>query len=160
MEKFIGDGFMATFNNRGDQPDHAQRASCAALALQREVARLAERHPGWPAMRVGVNSGGVVVREVGGEGHVAYPFVGDTVNTGARLEGLAPVGGVLIGVETYRPTAGWSGGRGMGRTPYEGQARRGRRLPSAFVSLLAAMGHAAGLQLAATATNQRPSWST
>ena len=42
-----------------------------------------------------------MVREVGGDGHVAYPFVGDTVNTGARLEGLAPVGGVLIGVETY-----------------------------------------------------------
>ena len=101
LEKFIGDGLMATFINRGDQPDHAQRASCAALALQREVARLAERHPGWPAMRVGVDGGGVVVREVGGDGHVAYPFVGDTVNTGARLEGLAPVGGVLIGVETY-----------------------------------------------------------
>ena len=33
-------------------------------------------------MRVGVNSGGVIVREVGGDGHVAYPVVGDTVNTG------------------------------------------------------------------------------
>jgi class 3 adenylate cyclase len=52
-------------------------------------------------MRVGVNSGGVVVREIGGDGHVAYPSVGDTVNTGARLEQLAPVGGVLIGSETY-----------------------------------------------------------
>ena len=52
-------------------------------------------------MRVGVNSGGVMVREIGGDGHVAYPFVGDTVNTGARLERLAPVGGVLIGPETY-----------------------------------------------------------
>ena len=52
-------------------------------------------------MRVGVNSGGVMVREIGGDGHVAYPSVGDTVNTGARLESLAPVGGVLIGSETY-----------------------------------------------------------
>jgi class 3 adenylate cyclase len=48
-----------------------------------------------------VNSGAVVVREIGGDGHVAYPSVGDTVNTGARLERLAPVGGVLIGLETY-----------------------------------------------------------
>jgi class 3 adenylate cyclase len=52
-------------------------------------------------MRVGVNSGEAVVHEIGGEGHVAYPMVGDTVNTGARLEGLAPVGGVLIGSETF-----------------------------------------------------------
>ena len=41
------------------------------------------------------------MREVGGEGHVAYPIVGDMVNTGSRLESLAPVGGVLIGPETY-----------------------------------------------------------
>ena len=51
-------------------------------------------------MRVGVNSGGVLVREVGGDGHLAYPIVGDMVNTGARLESLAPVGGVMIGAET------------------------------------------------------------
>jgi len=101
VEKFIGDGIMAMFNNREDQPDHAHRASCAALELQRRVAHLAEQHPDWPRMRVGVNSGGVMVREIGGEGHVAYPSVGDTVNTGARLERLAPVGGVLIGLETY-----------------------------------------------------------
>ena len=42
-----------------------------------------------------------MVREIGGDGHVAYPSVGDTVNTGARLESLAPAGGVLIGPETY-----------------------------------------------------------
>ena len=101
IEKFIGDGIMAMFNNRGNQPDHAHRASRAALALQRRAARLAEQHPDWPRMRVGVNSGGVMVREIGVEGHVAYAAVGDTVNTGARLESLAPVGGVLIGPETY-----------------------------------------------------------
>jgi class 3 adenylate cyclase len=101
VEKFVGDAIMAVFNNIGDQPDHAQRASCAALALQRSVAHLTELHPDWPRMRVGVNSGGVIVREVGSHGHVAYPSVGDAVNTGARLERLAPAGGVLIGHETY-----------------------------------------------------------
>jgi class 3 adenylate cyclase len=101
LEKFIGDGMMAVFNSRGDQPDHAVRAAGAALELQRELAPIAEEHPDWPRLRVGVNSGEAVLREIGGEGHVAYPLVGDTINTGARLEGVAPVGGVLIGAETY-----------------------------------------------------------
>jgi class 3 adenylate cyclase len=101
VEKFIGDGVMAAFNNRGDQPDHALRAARAALALQDRLGVLADQHPGWPRMRVGVNSGEALVREVGGRGHVAYPAVGDAVNTGSRLESLAPPGGVLIGEETY-----------------------------------------------------------
>lgn len=102
IEKFMGDGMMATFNSRGDQPDHAVRAARAALALQAEIGRLAEQHPGWPRLRVGVNSGNAVLRELGGHGHVAYSLIGDTVNAGARLEGQAPVGAVLIGAETYR----------------------------------------------------------
>jgi len=101
LEKFIGDGIVATFNSRGDQPDHATRAASAALALQRAFARIRREHPEWPQMRIGVNSGEVVVREVGGQGHVAYPMLGDAVNTGSRLEGLAPPGGVLIGSATY-----------------------------------------------------------
>jgi adenylate cyclase len=101
VEKFIGDGIVVVFNGRGDQPDHALRAARAALALQDRFADLVAQHPDWPRMRVGVNSGEAVVREVGGEGHVAYPLVGDTVNTGSRLESLAPAGGVMIGPETY-----------------------------------------------------------
>jgi adenylate cyclase len=102
IEKFMGDGMMATFNSRGDQPDHAVRAARAALALQAEIGQLAGQHPGWPRLRVGVNSGNAVRRELGGHGHVAYSLIGDTINAGARLEGKAPVGGVLIGAETYR----------------------------------------------------------
>ena len=102
VEMFMGDGMMASFNSRGDQPDHAVRAAAAALSLQRELTRLAEEHPGWPRLRVGVNSGEAVVRELGGHGLVSYALIGDTVNTGARLQGQAPVGGVLIGAETYR----------------------------------------------------------
>ncbi|HET8953614.1 MAG TPA: adenylate/guanylate cyclase domain-containing protein [Solirubrobacteraceae bacterium] len=100
IEKFIGDGIVATFNSRGDQPDHAVRAARAALALQDALGALADANPGWPSLRVGVNSGEAVVRELGADGHVAYALVGDTVNTGSRLEGLAPAGGVLIGAAT------------------------------------------------------------
>jgi adenylate cyclase len=101
VEKFIGDGVVAVFNRGGDQPDHARRAACAALALQDAFGKFAEQHPDWPRMRVGVNSGEAVVREIGGAGHLSYPLVGDTINMGSRLEGLAPVGGVLIGAETF-----------------------------------------------------------
>ena len=101
LEKFIGDGIVATFNTRGDQPDHATRAAAAALALQAAFAQVRRDHSDWPPMRIGVNSGEAVMREVGGQGHVAYPLLGDAVNTGSRLEGLAPPGGVLIGSETY-----------------------------------------------------------
>ena len=102
VEKFMGDGMMATFNSRGDQPDHEMRAAGAALALQRELTAIAEANPGWPRLRVGVNSGVAVVREMGGHGFVDYVVVGDAVNTASRLENEAPEGGVLIGAETRR----------------------------------------------------------
>lgn len=102
IEHFTGDGMLATFNTRGRQPDHALRAASAALDLQRGMAALADGHPDWPGLRIGVNSGAAIVRELGGHGHVAYSVVGDSVNVGARLEAHAPVGGVLIGAETYR----------------------------------------------------------
>jgi adenylate cyclase len=102
LEKFIGDGIMVTFNSRGDTPDHAVRAAGAALALQRELTAVVEANPGWPRVRVGVNSGVAVVREMGGDGFVAYVVVGDTVNTASRLESHAPAGAVLIGAETQQ----------------------------------------------------------
>ena len=102
VEKFIGDAIMATFNTRGDQPDHASRAARAALELQRGMRLLEEDHPEWPKLRVGVNSGEALVRELGGPGHVVYAVVGDTINVGSRLQGQAPIGGVLVGAGTYR----------------------------------------------------------
>lgn len=100
VERFMGDGMMVTFNSRGDQTDHALRAAEAALALQRELTAVADANPGWPRLRIGVNSGLASVREMGGDGFVTYAVVGDTVNTASRLESLAPEGGVLIGAET------------------------------------------------------------
>jgi class 3 adenylate cyclase len=97
IEHFTGDGIMARFEG----PEHAVRAAHAALELQHEMARSLAAHPDWPRLRIGVNSGQATIRELGGEGHVAYSAVGDAVNVGARLESLAPVGGVLIGAETY-----------------------------------------------------------
>src|SRR5207244_9536098 len=89
------------FNKAGDQPDHAYRAAGAALALQRAAAEVAAEHPGWPVFRVGVNTGEAIVGLVGDRGHRIHAAFGDTVNLGARLEGQAPPGSVLIGAKTY-----------------------------------------------------------
>jgi class 3 adenylate cyclase len=106
VEKFMGDGIFATFNRRGDQPDHAARAVQAATALQDEVERIRGDRPWWPGLRIGINTGPVVVVEMGGEGYVAYPAVGDPVNVAARLQAEAPVGGVMIGCDTLRALPG------------------------------------------------------
>jgi adenylate cyclase len=98
IEHFSGDGIMAVFVTG----DHALRAARAALALSAAMSQLGSAHPSWPRLRVGVNSGDAIIRELGGHGHVTYSAVGDAVNVGARLEGHAPVGGVLVGAETYR----------------------------------------------------------
>jgi class 3 adenylate cyclase len=102
VEKFIGDAVVATFNSRGDQADHAIRAARAGLELQRQWSAMTRAHASWPHLRVGVNTGDALVRELGGRGRVEYAIVGDPINVGARLESEAPVGGVLIGSETYR----------------------------------------------------------
>jgi class 3 adenylate cyclase len=126
LEKFIGDGLMAVFNSRSDQRDHALRAARAALALQCELAAIAEQHPDWPRMRVGVNSGEAVVREIGGEGHVAYPLMGDTINTGSRLEGCCARRRSVDRCGDVRPAAGRSSRRRARRVADQGQGRRRR----------------------------------
>jgi adenylate cyclase len=100
IDRIIGDALMVTFNKRGDQHDHAQRAGGAGLALQSATSRLAEEHPDWPRFRVGINSGPVSVSLLGAAGGRTHTIVGDTVNIASRIEGQAPVGGVAIGPDT------------------------------------------------------------
>jgi adenylate cyclase len=100
IDRIIGDALMVTFNKRGDQPDHAERAAGAGLALQKATLRLAEEHPDWPRFRVGINSGPVSVSLLGTEGGRTHTIVGDTVNIASRIEGAAPAGGVAIGPDT------------------------------------------------------------
>ncbi len=107
IDRIIGDALMVTFNKRGDQPDHAERAAGAGLALQAATARVAAEHPGWPRFRVGINSGPVLVSLLGTEGGRTHTVIGDTVNVASRIEGKAPGGGVAIGplTKALLPTA-------------------------------------------------------
>jgi adenylate cyclase len=101
VHQIIGDAVMVIFNQNGDQADHAQRAARTALAFQAAATEIAERNPGWPRFRTGVNSGEVLAGLVGGpSGHRKHGVVGDTVNLAARLESVAPVGTVIVGAET------------------------------------------------------------
>jgi class 3 adenylate cyclase len=97
VDRIIGDALMVTFNRLGDQPDHAQRAAAAGLALQHESVRVAQEHPGWPVFRVGINTGPVSVSVLGTEGGRTATVIGDTVNVASRIESKAPAAGVAIG---------------------------------------------------------------
>ena len=116
MQDFVGDQIFAIFNKRGDQPDHALRAARAALELQRRAETIRVDHPEWPRFRAGINTGPVLAGVVGDRGHRIHGVFGDTVNLGARLEGQAPPGGVVIGGATLAGAARRRRGRARCRS--------------------------------------------
>jgi class 3 adenylate cyclase len=100
VEKFAGDSVMAAFGVPLALEDHAERALHAALAMQR---RLEELFHGEIAVRIGVNTGEVVV----GRAREGSSFVtGDSVNVGSRLEQAAAPGEVLAGERTVAAAGG------------------------------------------------------
>jgi adenylate cyclase len=101
IEQFAGDGVMAIFNARGDQPDHARRAARAALAIVDAAGPIAASHPGWPIFRVGVNTGPAVVGDIGAEARRSFAAIGDSTNTAARLMAAAEPGQVVVGRSTW-----------------------------------------------------------
>jgi adenylate cyclase len=101
IEHFAGDGVMAIFNARGDQPDHARRAARAALGILEAAQPIAASHPGWPIFRVGVNTGPAVVGDIGAEARRSFAVIGDATNTAARLMTAAEPGQVVVGRATW-----------------------------------------------------------
>ncbi|HSU83408.1 MAG TPA: adenylate/guanylate cyclase domain-containing protein [Thermoanaerobaculia bacterium] len=110
LDKFIGDCVMAFFGAPVAQGDHAVRAVRAAVEIQAGLAawnarRAAEGLPGFKA-RVALNSGPVVVGDIGSARRVDYTVLGNTVNVASRLEGVAPPDEIVIGPETHRLLGG------------------------------------------------------
>lgn len=99
LDKYIGDAVMAFWNAPLNQPDHALRAVKTAIAMQDALAQMNdekafdghELHIG-----LGVNTGDMVVGNVGGETRFDYTVIGDNVNLGSRLESLTKEYGVQI----------------------------------------------------------------
>jgi len=111
LDKFIGDCVMAFFGAPMPQPDHAVRAVRAAIEIQQAMrewnADRERRGLQVVKARIGLNSGPMMVGDIGSNRRVDYTVLGNTVNVAARLEEtVAPAGEIAIGGETFRLLAG------------------------------------------------------
>jgi len=110
VEKFVGDGVMATFGAEGHQTDHVNRAMAAAIGIVGANESLNRRYAGEWGFRldvgVGIASGPVVIGAVGSATRSELGVLGDAVNVAARLVMHAGAGEVLMTGTVYRAVAG------------------------------------------------------
>ncbi len=148
INQFTGDGVMALFGAPLAHEDHAQRACHAALAIQQAVRRFGEkvsRDYGIAfKMRLGLNSGPVIVGAIGDDLRMDYTAVGDTTNLAARMESLAHPGTVLISRNTQRLVKDYFDLKALGQLPVKGKEE-----PQEVFELLGAGGAATRIEAAA-----------
>jgi adenylate cyclase len=100
VDKFMGDGILAFFGDPFEMPDHTRRCINAAVAMQKKIRELAAI---WAPkaginlkVRMGINTGRVIVGNLGTRTRIEYTVIGAAVNLGQRMESNAPVGGILV----------------------------------------------------------------
>jgi class 3 adenylate cyclase/tetratricopeptide (TPR) repeat protein len=124
VNQVMGDGIMALFGAPIAHEDHAVRACYAALAMQASVKQYAgevQRTKGVPLhIRVGLNSGEVVVRAIDSSLHMDYTAVGQTTHLAARMEQLAMPGSILIAPDTLRLAEGFVQVKALGAMQIKG----------------------------------------
>ncbi len=105
INQFTGDGIMAIFGAPVAHEDHAQRACYAALSIRKAINDYGEKvkkeFGNEFKMRIGINSGPVVVGSIGDDLRMDYTAVGDTTNMAARMEGEASPSGILVTKNTH-----------------------------------------------------------
>src|SRR5229473_3055884 len=121
----LGDGIFALFGAPIAHEDHPQRALYAALRMQEEMRRysdtLREQGQAPLLMRVGVNTGEVVVRSIRKDDlHTDYVPVGHSTNLAARMEQMATPGSILITEQTHKLTDGYFEFKVLGKTQVKG----------------------------------------
>src|SRR5499427_6164105 len=126
VNQVMGDGIMALFGAPLAHEDHAVRACYAALAMQAAVKQYAaevQRRHGVPVqMRVGLNTGEVVVRAIGSDLHMDYTAVGQTTHLAARMEQMAMPGSILLTQATLSLAEGYVQVTPLGPVPVKGVA--------------------------------------
>jgi class 3 adenylate cyclase/tetratricopeptide (TPR) repeat protein len=124
VNQVMGDGIMALFGAPIAHEDHAVRACYAALAMQEAIRRYSAEvrrgHGVEVQIRVGLNSGEVVVRAIGNDLHMDYSAIGQTTHLAARMEQLAPPGSIRLTAETRRLVEGWVQVTPLGPVPVKG----------------------------------------
>lgn len=101
VDKFLGDGMLALFGAPLAHEDDPRRAVLAALEIRDETARYAESLPDTPIdVRIGINTGTVVVGTIGSDARMEYTAIGDAVNVAQRVESAAAPGSVFIADST------------------------------------------------------------
>ena len=121
----LGDGIFALFGAPLAHEDHPQRALYAALRMQEAMRRYADtlRAKGYPPllMRVGINTGEVVLRSIRKDDlHADYVPVGHSTNLAARMEQLANPGSIVVSAYTHRLTDGYFAFKDLGPTQIKG----------------------------------------
>jgi len=126
VNQVMGDGIMALFGAPLAHEDHAVRACYAALRMQESLKRYTEdtrRAQGVKVqIRVGLNSGEVVVRAIGSDLRMDYTAVGQTTHLAARMEQLADPGAIVITPETLALAEGYVEVKSLGLVPVKGLA--------------------------------------
>ena len=126
VNQVMGDGIMALFGAPLAHEDHAVRACYAALGMQDAIRRYTEEvrrsHGIEVQIRVGINSGDVVVRSIGNDLRMDYTAVGQTTHLAARMEQLAPPGVTRLTSETVRLAEGFVQVKPLGAIPIKGVA--------------------------------------
>ncbi len=127
VNKVLGDGIMALFGAPLAHEDHAVRACYAALAMQDALRRAAEQARSEfgvePQIRVGLNSGEVVVRAIGNDLSMDYDAIGPTTHLAGRMEQLAVPGTIRLTQHTLRLAEGFVRVNPLGPVPVKGLER-------------------------------------
>jgi class 3 adenylate cyclase/tetratricopeptide (TPR) repeat protein len=126
INQFLGDGVMALFGAPIAHEDHAQRAVHAALGMQRVLqgygAELQRTRGITFRVRMGLNTGPVVVGSIGDNLRMDYTAVGDTTNLAARMLNLAEPGQVVLAEDTHKAVSGYFVTRPLGERAIKGKA--------------------------------------
>src|SRR5207249_7343566 len=125
VEKFVGDGLLATFGAREDQSEHRERALAAALGVVGANEALNRRRSKQWGFRldvgVGAAAGPIVVGRVGSAERAELGVVGDPINIAARLVARAAPGEVLLAETVYSGLAGAVRADVLGRSAVRGR---------------------------------------